>query len=67
MSIICIEDTVFRRKRFIEDLLEPFGFKKNNSGYEYISDSMDGNFRAVVSVSDNGGIVDWGVRTKAWI
>ena len=49
-----IEDTVFARKRFLISNLEPFGFKKSDTGYTFTSDFMDGEFEAVLSVFEDG-------------
>ncbi len=51
-----IEEKTFRRKRFVIERMEPFGFRKVENGFEYASDFMDGDFRAILTVSDKGEI-----------
>ena len=61
MNPFNIEDSIFRRKRMIEDRLKPFGFKKVNASYEFVCDFMDGNFQAVITLLNGcitGRVID---------
>lgn len=49
-----IEEKVFLRKRFLPEALERYGFFKTNAGYVYRTDFMDGDFTAVVTVTEQG-------------
>lgn len=51
-----IEEDIFQRKRFYFEKLEPFGFCRTDGGYVYVHDFMDGDFRAIVSVSTDGAV-----------
>lgn len=51
-----IEEKVFSRKRFVQERMESFGFRRSPNGYEYVSDFMEGEFRAVLIVTDQGSI-----------
>jgi predicted DNA-binding protein (MmcQ/YjbR family) len=51
-----IEDKIFSRKRFIIEKMLDFGFTKTDGGYYHKADFMDGDFKAVLTVSDNGKI-----------
>ncbi len=50
-----IEEKVFLRKRFLPEALERYGFFRANAGYTYRTDFMDGDFTAVVTVTERGG------------
>ena len=50
------EEKVFGRKRFIFERLTRFGFDKTEDGYIYKTVFMDGDFTAVISVSENGKV-----------
>lgn len=49
-----IEDKIFSRKRFIVEKMLESGFIKTEEGYEYKSDFMGGDFKAFLTVSENG-------------
>ena len=51
-----IEEKAFQRKRFVAGSMEKFGFRKIEEVYVYQSDFMDGDFHAVLTVTDNGGV-----------
>ncbi len=50
------EETVFGRKRFVPGSMLRFGFVRTEDGYRYETDFMNGDFSAVLLVSDRGGI-----------
>ena len=47
-----IEEKVFLRKRFLPEALTAYGFLKTDAGYVYRTDFMDGDFTAVVTVTE---------------
>ena len=49
-----IEGKAFLRKRFLPEALERYGFRKNDAGYVYRTDFMDGDFTAVLTVTEGG-------------
>ncbi len=49
-----IEEKVFLRKRFLPEALTAYGFTKTDAGYAYRADFMDGDFTAVVTVTERG-------------
>lgn len=49
-----IEDRIFMRKRFIPEKAEAFGFIRDESGFVYEEDFLDGDFSAEVRISDSG-------------
>lgn len=49
-----IIERVFARKRFLPERMLSFGFEKTSAGYRCISDFMDGDFRAELSVCESG-------------
>lgn len=49
-----IEEKVFLRKRFLPEALTAYGFSKTDAGYVYRADFMDGDFTAVVTVTERG-------------
>lgn len=49
-----IEEKAFLRKRFLPEALERYGFRKTDAGYVYRTDFMDGDFTAVVAVTEQG-------------
>ncbi len=49
-----IERKVFLRKRFLPEALERYGFRKTDAGYVYRTDFMDGDFTAVLTVTEGG-------------
>lgn len=52
-----IEEEVFKRKRFVQSEMEKFGFRKVGEQYLYETDFMNGNFKAILSVSLNGELI----------
>lgn len=51
-----IEEKVFKRKRFIPGRMSAYGFKEGPSGSVWEADFMDGEFRAIVTVTEKGRI-----------
>ena len=49
-------EKVFGRRRFIQERLTHYGFAKTEDGYVYNTDFMDGDFSAVITVSDSGEV-----------
>ena len=49
-----IEEKAFLRKRFLPEALEQYGFQRTDAGYAYRTDFMDGDFTAVVTVTERG-------------
>ena len=49
-----IEEKAFLRKRFLPEALTAYGFNKTDAGYTCRTDFMDGDFTAVVTVTENG-------------
>lgn len=52
-----IEDKIFQRKRPIFSELEAYGFSKVEDGYHFETDFMNGDFRAIIHVSDQGEVM----------
>lgn len=51
-----IEDTIFARKRWLEDKMLAFGFEKEGQEYCYECDFFDDDFTARLSVSAKGQV-----------
>ena len=51
-----IEEKAFSRKRFVVESMITFGFDKTEGGYRFEGDFMNGDFSAVLTVSDKGEI-----------
>ena len=51
-----IEEKVLKRKRFIPEAMEPFGFRKTDAEFVYTTDFMDGDFSATVTVTERGEV-----------
>lgn len=51
-----IEEKIFQRKKFIPQRMLEHGFIKTPSGFTWESDFMDGNFQAIIMVSDKGHV-----------
>ena len=51
-----IEQMVFSRKRFVIESMTAFGFVRSDGGYRYETDFMNGDFSAVLTVSDEGAV-----------
>ena len=51
-----IEEKVFLRKRFVPEALTTYGFVKTDAGYTHRTDFMDGDFTAVVTVTERGEV-----------
>ena len=49
-----IEEKVFLRKRFLPEALTAYDFIKTDAGFVYRTDFMDGDFTAVVTVTEQG-------------
>ena len=49
-----IEETVFKRKRFVAEAMEKFGFVRTGEGFVYEADILGGDFHAVVTVAEKG-------------
>ena len=49
-----IEKGIFGRSRVDFEKLEKYGFEKHGDSYSFSSDFMDGDFRAVVTVDEEG-------------
>lgn len=49
-----LEERVFERKRLILDKLVKYGFHKIASEYLYETDFMDGDFYAIITISEKG-------------
>lgn len=52
-----IEEKVFERKKFILEKLLQYGFCKVDDGYKYEADFMEGNFHAILFVTDENAIL----------
>lgn len=52
--MIQIEETVFARKRWIESKMLAYGFHKTNETYILEKPFLDGNFKAILSVTSKG-------------
>lgn len=50
--MIRIEDEIFLKKKFDFEKLKEFGFCFENNTYIYSEDFMDGDFKAVIEISD---------------
>ena len=50
--MIRIEDEIFLKKKFDFEKLKEFGFCFENNTYTYSEDFMDGDFKAVIEISD---------------
>lgn len=50
------EEKVFRRRRFLPERMERFGFRKTENGYEYTADFLNGEFRAILTVTGAGDV-----------
>ena len=48
------EEKIFGRRRFVFERLTRYGFAKTENGYVYETGFMDGDFSAVISVSNSG-------------
>ena len=51
-----LESVFFKRHRPVPKKLEAAGFRRASGGYTYEEDFLDGQFRAVLTVSDGGEI-----------
>ena len=51
-----IEEKVLKRKRFIPEAMEAFGFRKTDGGYLYETAFLNGDFSARVFVTDGGAV-----------
>ena len=51
-----IEESVFQKKRFNFEQLKSYGFQKASDSYIYETDFMNGDFHAIVKVSDSGSV-----------
>lgn len=51
-----IEEKAFSRKRFVVESMISFGFDKTEGGYRFEGDFMDGDFSAILTVSDKGEV-----------
>lgn len=51
-----IEEKLFRRKRMIPEKLLSFGFGKTEGGYAYTKDILNGDFRAHITVTEEGKV-----------
>lgn len=49
-----IEEKAFERKRFVFEKLLEYGFKKVGNDFVFDADFMNGDFHAVISVSESG-------------
>lgn len=58
--MIRIEDEIFLKKKFDFEKLKEFGFCFENKTYIYSEDFMDGDFKAVIEISDvlKGKVID---------
>lgn len=58
--MIRIEDEIFLKKKFDFEKLKEFGFCFENNTYTYSEDFMDGDFKAVIEISDvlKGKVID---------
>ena len=58
--MIRIEDEIFLKKKFDFEKLKEFGFCFENNTYIYSEDFMDGDFKAVIEISDvlKGKVID---------
>ena len=58
--MIHIEDEIFLKKKFDFEKLKEFGFCFENNTYIYSEDFMDGDFKAVIEISDvlKGKVID---------
>ncbi len=51
-----IEEKLFERKRFVPEAMLDIGFKKNDNIYIYEADFMEGDFSAILSVTEQGAV-----------
>ena len=51
-----IEEKAFGRKRFAVERMLDFGFEKTDGGYRYETDFFNGDFSAVLLISDKGEV-----------
>jgi len=51
-----IEEQAFLYRRFVPEQLTVYGFTKQDGGFYYQTDFMDGAFRAEISVTDAGTV-----------
>lgn len=51
-----LEEKLFERKRFVMDQLLKYGFKKKVNEYVYETDFMEGDFHAIITVSEKGNV-----------
>lgn len=51
-----IEKEIFKRKRILKELLVPYGFIEESSGFAYSKSMMDGSFTAEIRVGAEGRI-----------
>ena len=58
--MIRIEDEIFLKEKFDFEKLKEFGFCFENNTYTYSEDFMDGDFKAVIEISDvlKGKVID---------
>lgn len=58
--MIHIEDEIFLKKKFDFEKLKEFGLCFENNTYIYSEDFMDGDFKAVIEISDvlKGKVID---------
>lgn len=56
MGRMSIEEEFFRRKRFVVEKMEKYGFRRSEGAYSYVSDFMDGDFRAVLTVTEKAAV-----------
>ncbi len=54
--VMTLEEKIFERKRFIPEKLLEYGFNYKAGAYLYEADFMNGNFRAVIEVSESRAI-----------
>ena len=52
-----LEEKIFERKRFVSEQLLKYGFQKKADGYVYETDFMEGEFHAIITVSEKGSVV----------
>ena len=55
--MIPVEETVFSRKRWIESKMLAYGFHKANKTYILEKPFLDGDFKAILSVTLKGQVM----------
>lgn len=51
-----VEEKIFKKKKLRPETLEPFGFRKTGGAWKYSRAIMNGDFRAEVTVSEDGSV-----------